>query len=80
MSIYPNPVENKLNLNFNSDKAETVQVEIVSNEGKVITTQQIELAAGTSTQSINVGPLSNGEYYIRLVSEEGESELKFVKE
>ena len=46
----------------------------------MITTQQIELAAGTSTQSINVGPLSNEENYIRLVSEEGESELKFVKE
>jgi hypothetical protein len=79
-SIYPNPVQNNLSLNFNSDKAEAVQVEIISNEGKVIATQQIQLAAGASTQSINTASLSNGEYYVRLVTDDEETELKFVKE
>ncbi len=78
-SIYPNPVLNNLNLNFSSDKAMTVQVEIINNEGKVITTQQMQVAAGASTQSINTAALSNGAYYLRLVSAEGEEELKFVK-
>ncbi len=80
VSIYPNPVLNNLSLNFESDKAGAMQVEIVSPEGKVITTQQIELAAGASTQSINTASLSNGEYYVRLITADGETELKFVKE
>ena len=78
VSIYPNPVQNKLNLNFTSEKAMTVQVEIVDNEGKVVATQQVQVATGASTQSINTVSLSNGSYYVRLVSTEGETELKFV--
>ncbi len=79
-SIYPNPVQNNLSLNFSSYKAEIVQVTIVDNEGKVVAKQQIEAAAGASTQVINVDGLSSGVYYVRLVTPDRESELKFVKE
>ncbi len=80
VSIYPNPVKNSLNLNFSSDKAMTVQVVVVDNGGKVVATQQMEIASGASTQGINVGGLSGGTYYVRLVGSEGEAELRFVKE
>jgi hypothetical protein len=80
VSIYPNPVENNLNLNFSSDKAETVQVDVVDNGGKVVATQQIEVAVGASTQGINVGGLSRGVYYVRVVGAEGETEERFVKQ
>jgi hypothetical protein len=80
VSVYPNPVKNNLNLNISSDKAETVEVEVVDNEGKVVTKQEVEVAAGASTQGINVGSLSNGVYYVKLVTPDRESELKFVKE
>lgn len=79
-SIYPNPVHNKLNLYFNSDKAKTVQVQMVNSEGKVMATQQIQVVAGASTQNLNTASLSNGTYYIRLISIEGPTQLKFVKE
>ncbi len=80
MSIYPNPVVNKLNLNISSDKAMTVEVEVVDNGGKVIAEHEMEVAAGVSTESINVGGLSNGEYYVRVVGSEGEMEERFVRE
>jgi hypothetical protein len=80
VSIYPNPVQDKLNLNFSSDKAETVQVEVLDNGGKVVATQQVSVAAGASTQGINVGGLSSGEYYVRVVGADGEREERFVKE
>ncbi len=79
-SIYPNPVQNHLSLLFNSDKAQTVGMQIVNSEGKVMATQQIEVAAGVSTHNMNTASLSNGAYYIRLVSEEGQTRVKFVKE
>jgi hypothetical protein len=79
-SIYPNPVQNNLSLNFNSDKATSIQVEIVNNEGKTVAAQQVEVAAGTSTQSINVASLSSGVYYVRFIGTEGETEERFVKE
>ncbi len=80
VSIYPNPVQNKLNLSFNSDKAEEVQVVVVDNGGKVVAEQQVEIVAGASTQGINVSGLSSGEYYVRVVSSGGEMEQRFVKE
>jgi hypothetical protein len=80
VSIYPNPVQNSLNLNISSDKAETVQVEVLDNGGKVVATQEVEVAAGASTQGINVGGLSSGVYYVRVVGSEGETEERFVKQ
>ncbi len=79
-SIYPNPVKNKLNLNFNSDKAMMVEVVVVDNEGKMVGSQQVQIAAGVSIQSINVGALSSGVYYVRVVNSDGGTGLKFVKE
>jgi Leucine-rich repeat (LRR) protein len=78
-SIYPDPVQSSLNLNFTNDEAMSVQVEIINNEGKVITTQQIEVAAGASTQTINTASLSSGAYYVRCITANGETELKFMK-
>jgi hypothetical protein len=80
VNVYPNPVQNNLNLNFSSDKAETVQVEVLDNGGKVVATQEVRVAAGASTQGINVGGLSSGVYYVRVVRSEGETEERFVKE
>ncbi len=80
VSIYPNPVQNNLSLNFNSANAMTVQVSVVDNGGKVVATQQMAVVAGISTQSINVGGMSSGTYYVRLVNADGETELRFVKE
>jgi hypothetical protein len=78
-SIYPNPVQTSLNLNFNSNNEATVQIEIVNAEGKTITSQQIQLAAGSSTQTINTSSLSNGTYYVRCITTDGVTEMTFVK-
>jgi hypothetical protein len=80
VSIYPNPVQNSLNLNISSDKAETVQVEVLDNGGKVVATQEVEVAAGASTQGINVSGLSGGVYYVSVVGSEGQTEERFVKQ
>jgi hypothetical protein len=78
-SIYPNPVQANINLNFNSDVAKTAQVEIVNEEGKIMMQQQIQIAQGNSTQSINAATLSNGTYYLKCVTADGETGLQFVK-
>jgi hypothetical protein len=79
-SIFPNPVQNNLNLSFSSGSATAVQVEIINNEGKKVASRQVQVAAGASTQTINTASLSSGTYYVRLISAEGETELKFVKQ
>jgi len=66
-------------LNFNSNKAINMQVSIIDNEGKTIMLKQIQVAEGISTQTLNTASLSNGVYYLRCISSEGETELKFVK-
>jgi hypothetical protein len=79
VNIYPNPVKDNLALNFSSDRTMDVQIEIINNEGKIMLSKQTSIAEGASAQNINVAALSGGTYYLRCVSGEGESEVRFVK-
>jgi hypothetical protein len=79
VNIYPNPVKDNLALNFSSAVATNAQIEIINNEGKIMFTQKVSIGEGASAQSINVAVLSGGTYYLKCVSSEGESEVRFVK-
>ncbi len=79
VNIYPNPVQANLNLNFNSDEMQRIQIKIVNAAGKIVSTRQYNVAAGTSTNSINISSLSKGVYYLECKSAKGETRVKFVK-
>jgi hypothetical protein len=78
-NIYPNPVQSNLTLNLTSGETVNAQIEIIDNSGKVLSSTQTQIGEGSSTQNINISSLSNGVYYVRLITAEGENELKFVK-
>jgi hypothetical protein len=78
-TVYPNPVQSNLNLNFSNAVAGNAQVEIVNAEGKIVLSKQIRLTEGTSTQTFNTSSLSNGTYYVRLITQDGETGLEFLK-
>jgi hypothetical protein len=53
-NIYPNPVQSSLTLNFNFSSGETMntQIEIINNEGRIMLSEQMQLATGASTQAL----------------------------
>lgn len=62
ISVYPNPFNEVLNVVFDAELAD-VKVELVSSQGKVVATQEIESA---SSVQFNKGNLAEGVYVLRV--------------
>jgi len=78
LKVFPNPVDQSLNINFGTNELVPLQIGIFNTLG-----QQVKIVAngefGIGNQQIktNVGDLSNGVYYIRLMNEKGQKIQKF---
>lgn len=71
-SIFPNPVDNVLNIN---SKNEVIKYSIYDLNGKLINDLQI-----SSSNKIDVSKLNPGIYFLKLVSENNQTHtLKFIK-
>ena len=64
--LYPNPVQEKANLTINTDKAETVQLRLIDNLGRILSQQQWNLVTGLNHLTVDVRGLAKGAYYIEL--------------
>ncbi len=80
VTLYPNPVKSNLILGFVSEKNTDMQMQIVNAAGKVVFSKKIQVTAGESKQTINASVFSAGNYFIKLISSEGETALKFIKQ
>jgi uncharacterized delta-60 repeat protein len=77
--FYPNPVVNEANLAITIERADRVQARIIDNQGRVVKQQQWNLAAGSTSLSIDVESLSKGVYYLELKGESLIYKRQFVK-
>ena len=77
--VYPNPVEDLLNLQINGLKSETVAFQVFDAAGKIVL-QQTKSSAEKSYQ-LDVSKLTSGNYFIKGYSAVGENigEIKFIK-
>ncbi|MBN2779009.1 MAG: T9SS type A sorting domain-containing protein [Bacteroidales bacterium] len=77
--VYPNPVEDLLNLQINGLKSETVSFQVFDALGKLVL-QQTKSSTERIFQ-IKVSELTAGNYYIKGYSVLGENigEIKFIK-
>jgi len=71
LTIYPNPASNKLFIDTKLELNETIIIDIA---GKVIVTTK------QSTKLVNVTNLSDGIYFIKLITDKGVITKKFVKQ
>ena len=75
--IYPNPVEDKMTLNFGTELTSSYKCFIYNEMGMLM--KQIELKAGFKSQDITLGNLSSGVYVIQISSENTVRNYHFVK-
>ena len=80
VSIYPNPVNDVLSLNFNTEKVADVQIDITDINGKKLQTKKVQLPYGASIQTLNVAALSKGTYFVQCTTKDGNIGIKFVKQ
>ena len=79
VSIYPNPVKDKLAVAIES-REQSLQVQVVAPNGKMLLTTKWKVGEGNTNRAINTSLLSQGTYFLRVTSAEGgQVVLKFEK-
>lgn len=66
VSIFPNPVKDKLGINITAVKAEKVTLRIMDAFGRVVITQPLQLTGGNQSLSVSTGKLSAGVYTVAV--------------
>lgn len=80
-SVFPNPVAESLNLNFNLIKSVDTQIEIVNSLGQNIYSEDFgRLQNGNQTLEFDTSPYAPGIYFLIIQTEGVERSMKFIKE
>jgi hypothetical protein len=80
LTYYPNPVKDNLNLVFNLKQDALVDVSILNLTGQEIMRNSYSLNEGSNTLNLNMGNLSSGMYFIRIITNNSNAaNFKIVK-
>ena len=77
LSVYPNPVKDVVNVKITSQTSYKATLSITSVSGQLLAVKQITVNQGETNQQINVGSFSAGTYFLKLLSEDRDT--NFVK-
>lgn len=80
INIFPNPVQNELQLQIPSDKKEVVVIQIQDAAGKVLRTQTLQLNAATVYTSLNTTTLLPGVYLLNIKRVDRQEVKKFIRQ
>lgn len=78
VSMYPNPVENILNLNIQLNQEDNISIAVVDINGKVVY-QSSSLKGKNISTTINTTSFAKGIYLVQIKGNNGETISKFVK-
>lgn len=68
MKCYPNPSDGLLQIDFNSQKSETIQIEIMDLSGRMIKNETRLAQVGNNTYSLQTNELSKGSYLLQMIA------------
>jgi PKD repeat protein len=78
--VFPNPVNDLLNLKIQTDEASRLGLSVVNTLGQTIYSESISVNRGSQIHTINVDKLPKGLYFVRIENKNNQSYLvKFVK-
>lgn len=78
LNLYPNPAEEILNVNFNVDAAEKINVQVIDVAGRAIFNKNIQSSTGSITEQINTGTYEAGIYLLNLTVDGQSTTRKFI--
>jgi hypothetical protein len=78
LSIYPNPIQDKINVSFNIQNEKTVALKVTDIDGKLIHTQNFEQISGRINQSIDATKFPKGIYFVTISNESISETRKIV--
>ncbi len=79
-SIYPNPASDKLHVQIISKKKSLAQIEVLTLDGKIISTTNWDINEGTSIKTLSTAALHSGSYLLKITTNNKKIEvMKFEK-
>jgi hypothetical protein len=80
INLLQNPVNDKLNLNFQVKEREVVNVRVIDMTGSVRTSQKMNVQSGTNLLFVSLPPsMSTGSYVVSIQHSKGMYTQKFLK-
>jgi photosystem II stability/assembly factor-like uncharacterized protein len=79
LNVYPNPVQDVLNINLDNDKAQKLEISILDEAGKYCLPIQSITASGKQLVSIDMHSLPAGVYYCRISGKDNVMTKQVVK-
>lgn len=79
VSIYPNPANSQINVELTYTNSENTVVNVMDITGKTVKTMTLGTVNGTETVSVSLEGLTNGVYFVEVVSSTAKEVKKFVK-
>ena len=76
--LFPNPTSADLNVNYESARAESVQIRLVDLMGRTLQVQNWEVEVGENQQRLDVSNLGTGTFMLIIAGEEQLSSKRFV--
>lgn len=78
--LFPNPVNNNLQINFQSNETGILQISIMDLQGNIVLQQIQNNQSGTNNTVIDVSELLQGLYVCRLQTNSKTENIKFIKQ
>ena len=79
VSVYPNPVSDILNIEYQMDKDGMFKAELVTLQGMVILSSgKADCRAGMNKAAMNLTDIPNGAYLLRVICGENQQNTKVV--
>ena len=71
VSVYPNPARGQVHLRFTSRQAQQVRIEVASQHGQVVWSEEKQLPQGEGEMALPVGGLAAGAYQLSVIHTRG---------
>ena len=79
-TIYPNPTNGIVNINYNIENATTITLRLTNIQGQTIQETTMDKSSGSQTDSVNLSSLSNGMYFVSITNAHETYTVKVIKE
>jgi hypothetical protein len=81
ISVYPNPVKDKILLEFTSNELSNAEIKILNIPGNLFFSKNITVYQGANKETINTNFLNKGSYFLSITLRNGDKKsIQFLKE
>ena len=78
-TMFPNPAQNEVVLDFTLDKAAEMSISVIDVTGKVVKeVSAVKFLSGSNTTTIDASDLNNGFYFVNIHSSEGSKTTRLM--